>query len=194
MNSGYFKKVLKGHGWQEKRMDGGGYLFTMHGPLTVTLVPLIRALPMRDGRPMYSVTIYGGVSTPNFNWFCDQVEGRTRPTYHHDLVDFEIFEQVAVDEWSERLALKYADRIISKAKSLDLEAQVSNFCDKPDHLGWGFTVNKFVCLRLRGKDEVLNRYLEAFKSGKPPNLNPNVTIEMIQRALEIDVSEGIVPN
>lgn len=191
MTSGYFKKVLKDHGWKEKRMDGGGYLFTLLGPKTVTVDPLIRELPSRNDCRMWSLTIYCGVATPNFNWYCDQVEGRSRPAFHHMLADLRMREQVAVDEWTEDLVLNFVDRILSRASSIDLEAEVTKFCEKPDHLGWDFTVNKFVSLRLRGKDLVLRKYLADMKSGQRPDLNPGVTAEMIERTLEIDVSGGL---
>jgi hypothetical protein len=183
-----FKAFLKGLGWREKRMRGGGYLYKAFEDRVALINPQIwRKTSDPD---LFQIDMNAGLTTARFQDYCQQVfqypEARSHAMFRHK-PPLRLYPQAI----SAEVAFDASARVITWVKGLDLIECLKSNLAYPNEAGPPYAVNRFIALKILGREDELESLLAALRHWNRPGFNPNLTPELVERVIALDVSAGL---
>lgn len=183
-----FKKYLKELGWSEQRMIGGSYLYMEIEDRIAIVVPQIwRTASGADG---YQIDLNASVTTHRFLDYCSFILQPTeRSGYsffrHHPPL------RMYVQDISKEVAFDASAKVISWVKMLNLRDCLNTNISYPNEAAPLFSVYRFIALKLEGRESELMGIFEDLSTWNRGGFNRNITPELVERAIALDVSAGL---
>jgi hypothetical protein len=142
------------------------------------------------GPAAYQIDLNPGLSTRRFQGYCNAI---LQPKDRHLLSFFRPHPplRMFVDEINPDVAFDASAKVISWAKPLDLSTCLRFNLSYPKEAAPLFTVYRMIALKMEGRGNELEEIIADLRTWSRQGYNPNVTEEMVKRAIELDVSAGL---
>jgi hypothetical protein len=183
-----FKRFLRELGWREQRMRGGGYLFMSLEDRMALINPQIWR---KSSEPdSFQIDLNVGLTTARFQDYCQyifQYQERVNHAFFFHNPPLRLY----VSEISKDVAFDASARVNSWVKRLDLIECLKTNLSYPNEAGPPYAVNRFIALKIFGRGAELEEILTGVKTWNRNGFNPNITPELVERAIALDVSAGL---
>ena len=170
-------------------MVGGGFLFMETEDRIAVIAPQIWR-KAEGGTNVFQIDINAHVTTNKFLRYCDFIlQSSEKGGYsffrHHPPL------RMYVPEISKEVAFDASARVIHWVKRLNLKDCLKTNLSYPNEAAPLFSVYRFIALKMEGRGAELESILSDVKTWNRAGFDPNITPERVQRAIELDVSEGL---
>ncbi|MFO1173639.1 MAG: hypothetical protein U1E48_00275 [Paracoccaceae bacterium] len=170
-------KQLKSLGWQQRRMNGGGYLYYVLADRTLRVAPMLRQLP--DG---YSLDFQQALTTGEFNAAVSLALGE-KPGFDYFLLNPRIGLRAKKVNFTEADIVAYHGQLLSWAQSADLVAAFRDHMDWPSNAAPLLAIYKLIALVNHGRRAEVEDLLQRFRRGDRCGYVPIISEALIERVL-----------
>lgn len=183
-----FNKYLKELGWREQRMVGGGYLYMILEDRMAIISPQIWQLSAEPDR--FDIELNASLTTRRFQDYCNFI---LQPNEKGGFAFFRYSPplRLEVPEINKDVAFDASARVISWVKGLDLQQCLKSNLSYPNEAAPVFSVYRFIALKMAGRGPELESILAGVKTWNQQGFNLNITPEIVERAIALDVSGGL---
>lgn len=172
------KKILEKNNWTSKKDEvGDTFLELNFSDRILSITPSIKKL-----RSANSIGFTPSISTDNFRSIIRQIRNTTILIAPLALMQFRPHK---INELSEKTLNPIIDEILEWAKSVDINGEITRHAQLPTNSRGAMPLRHLAALALLGDTETLQMYRTSFKLGNRLDFVPYISIEMIERALEI---------
>jgi hypothetical protein len=183
-----FKRFLRELGWREQRMRGGGYLYMSFEDRMTLINPQIWR---KSSEPdSFQIDLNVALTTARFQDYCQYI------FQYQEKVNHAFFRhnpplRLYVPEISKDVAFDASARVISWVKRLDPMECLKTNLSYPNEAGPPYAVNRFIALKIFGRGAELEGVLAGVKTWDRNGFDPNITSDLVERAIALDVSAGL---
>lgn len=177
MNESMTVELLNNNGWKIKKDEvGENFLEIQIGDRLINITPTITRL-----RDHYRISFIPTLSTVNFSEVVNKIDESTG-TSPLACMPGDIYK---IRDISEETITIIANGVIDWAKSVDINGEITRHAQLPTNSRGAMPLRHLAALALLGDTEKLQMYRTSFKLGNRLDFVPYISIEMIERALEI---------